>query len=171
MGRKLTSSNISEKKLIGYQRQLSNFLKTYRAKNQLLAKDVADRLGYTPSRYGQLESETTPQKRFVSSLEFLNSIGSLMGKTIPEFLIFLEGDQNRLNKHGNLSRELFRWEKVVLEVFASVNRDLLDDFVSTASASKQGKLEKLMMLSIVASRLDNKVLDKFISLVKELGER
>ena len=74
MGRKPKNDKVPEAKLLGYQRQLSNFLKTYRTKHGLLAKDLARQLGYTPSRFGQLESETTPQSRFASSIEFLESI-------------------------------------------------------------------------------------------------
>jgi len=169
MGRKQATNNISKKRMVEYQRQLSNFLKTYRAKQGLLAKDVAEDIGYTPARYGQLESESTPQTRFASSLEFLYTISSLDNMSISEFIIFLEGEQDRLNDLGQLKRELYQWEHKALKPLDAINRDLRDDYIEGLSSLISSKTELVLKLCTLATGLDDKVLQKFISLFEELA--
>lgn len=168
MGRKQTTNNIPENKMIEYQRQLANFLKSYRTKQGLLAKDLAEELGYTPARYGQLESETNPQTRFASSLEFLYTISSLEDKSISEFIIFLEGEEDRLSDKGTLKRELYQWEHKALKSLDSINRDLRDGYIDFLSNLTISKRELILSLCILAARLDNKVIQKFIDLFEEL---
>lgn len=168
MGRKTSTFNIPEFKMQQYQKQFSNFLKTYRYKHNLMAKDLAKKMGYTPQRYCQLESETIPQTRFASSLEFLSSIASLEGLSITEFVIFLEGEQDRLNKDGTLKRQLYKWEHILLKILDPVSRDLKDALVNEYSNQPLSKLEKMVKLCLIALKTKETVIDKLILLLEEL---
>ena len=173
MSKQTTPEYLSERQKIRYQQKLAYFLKKYRSRNKLQSKDMADKLGYTPTRYGQLESDTKPHPRFIGAINFLASIYTLDSHmSLVEFVNFLEGQSNRVESDGStLKRSLHDWEKKILMSLDSVDRNILNNFIDDCSKSlnKDPELmeKKLELLNLI-SGLSSENLLNLIKIVKNL---
>jgi len=140
MPKQATPDYLSEDKKIWYQRKLSYFLRKYRVRNDLQSKEMAELMGYTPTRYGQLESETNPHPRFIGAINFLSSIFRLEPQmSLTEFVNFLEGQTQRVEADGmTLKRSLHRWEKSLLMALDPVDRGIRDKFINQCRDATPG---------------------------------
>ena len=175
MPKQATPDHLSKEKKIWYQRKLSYFLKRYRFRNNLQSKEMAEKLGYTPTRYGQLESETNPHPRFIGAINFLNSIFGLEPHmNLTEFVNFLEGQTQRVEDDGvTLKRSLHSWEKSLLMALDPMDRSIRDKFISECRESVPGNhklLEaKIALLNSLSGFPEEKIdaARKLIELLRE----
>lgn len=168
MTKQSTPDYFTNEQKLQFQRKLSYFLKKIRMKRNMQSKEMAEHLGYTPTRYGQLESETTPHPRFIGAINFLASIFTLEdGMNLTEFTNFLEGDSSRVGRDNVLKRKLLKWEKSLLKAFDPIDRKIREEFVEECALGKPHEVleEKIAIINELNSLnlKDLKRLKKVIS--------
>lgn len=139
MSKQTTPDYLSDEQKVRMQQKLAYFLKKYRSRRGLQSKEMAEKLGYTPTRYGQLESDSKPHPRFIGAINFLASIFSLeQGLTLTEFVNYLDGQSKRVEGDGKtLKRSLLKWELAVLKGLDPVDRQIRKKFLHTCSESSR----------------------------------
>ncbi len=156
-----TGRKFSEREQLTFQRKLSNFLHSYRTKNDLQAKELAAFLGYDQPRYSKLEHPSVPFKRFIGALEFLYTIISVdPSMTLAEFANKLEGTSNRGKNN------LRKWEMDLLKIFDKVSTLTLNNFTRLATHSHpkdpnkiNNKLDSMLRLMEAVKDLDEEDID------------
>ena len=109
MALKLKNS-LSKTQQKNLQRRLSHFLRHHQQKNDLLLKDVAKKLDYTPPKFADLCRSDKPHGRFISSLDFLKSLADLEKLSIGQLVTF----QTKQNKTIYLTHLKYKYFNVYL---------------------------------------------------------
>lgn len=158
MTKTLKKSSLTDQQKKKFQRRLSHYFRDFRYRNDLLSKDVAKILGYTPEKFYDLESEWKLHGRFLNSLDFLSTLASLENKSVTEFVSYLEGKQDRSESEGgpDLNRTLYAWEKLLLEAFDPMSIVIRKEFIDICKESVADGKEKLESLIELANALKDK---------------
>ena len=159
------TKNVDRKKQIFLQKKLSYYLRRYRMKNNITSKENALRLGYVPSRYCDLESETKPYPRLISIYEFLSKLSSLEGMTPLEFLEFLDGAPH------SVVQQKMKWKEPLLEIAATMpqgQKDLLRTQLTDLDKDTVKLFQACMEIFIYAKLYDvpNELLIQLSSLIR-----
>ncbi len=151
-----------------YQRRLSNYLKTYRFKNNISSKAMASTLGYAPSRYSRLESENIPFDRFTSSIDFLKMLANINSLSLIEFVSKLEGVQG--NQDGTA-----KWQSKLIDTFENVSSKTLRTFLDTVNVDTKAEKDDLedflnLYIKLKKGSVSKEVTRCLIQLVRELAK-
>lgn len=167
MTKTLKRTSLTDHQKKKFQRRLSHYFADFRYRNNLLSKDVAEILGYTPPKFYEMESEKKPHGRFINCLDFLATLAALESKSVSEFVSYLEGKQDRFENEGTeLNRGLFSWEKLLLEAFDPISIVMRKEFLEICKESVAEGKEKLESLI----ELVNTLKDKDANTIKSLTE-
>lgn len=109
------TKKVNEKKKLLLQRKLSYYLRRYRIKKNITSRENSKLLGFVPSRYCNLESETKPYPKLISVYEFLYSLAELENMSVVEFVHYLEGAS-----HNDL-RKRMSWREPFLDIAESLS--------------------------------------------------
>jgi transcriptional regulator with XRE-family HTH domain len=100
-----------------YQQRLASFLRDYRIRKNILAKEAATKIGVDKHEYSKLEHSSRPHKKFIQAIELLKVIASLDEEmTLSKFVHQIDGTYRHyllLEKEGP---ELQPWEVEALSV-------------------------------------------------------
>src|SRR5689334_7739643 len=89
-----------------YSRRLTHYLEDYTYRNKITHNEAAKKLGISSNKFSQLKSGGE-QGRFLSSLDYLKSIAVLDDLSLPEFIKYIEGEDN----NPDTVRQRLSWEE------------------------------------------------------------
>lgn len=147
------------------QKKLSFFLRKYREKNNISSKEMAYRLGYTPSRYCKIESETIPYERFINSIQILRTFAELEDMTIHDFISYIDGEfpKKRLET-------IRTWEGEIVDTFRKLKMNLRRDFIEALPITTRKEkllLEKALELFLtIKKKGKEEYLDALITIIE-----
>lgn len=110
------------------QNQLRQFLKSYRNHEGLSAQEAASKLGIEIAAYRTLEGKK-PANRALTAILYLKKLASLNKASLTSFASFLERNDRTESGSNQLKRELWLWEKKLLEKFDFVGIPLREKFL------------------------------------------
>lgn len=111
------------------QRRLSHFLRHHQQKNDLLLKDVAKKLDYTPPKFADLCRSDKPHGRFISSLDFLKSLADLEKLSIGQLVTFLEEGEQQNTERTDKDELLIK----AFKVLKASHRKELNEFLNKSN--------------------------------------
>lgn len=143
----------TEAKAKKIQKRIAHYLRGHRKRLGITQKDFAQQLGYTELHYRKLESES-PDNTIVKSLDTISFFGKLQNMTPVDFTSYIEQSPVETRK------ELFPWEKSLLEAFTCLSVESRMDFVHGLCAkTNQENAEVLQNAVDLAVKL-NSLMDK-----------
>ncbi len=158
---------LKDKEKLRFQEKLAHFLRSHRYQTGLQQKDVAQKLGYTPSRYSELESSDVPASRYIRALEFLYTLCSVNNTPLTDFVQFLEGNSSRTDAKGNLVRSLTVNEQKTLNLLDQMPAGTSADFVKLVNILlKKSKIRPMLNLMVSLQNVDVEDLEKIQEAIK-----
>ncbi len=166
MGDEKIKTNLENTWHLTYQRRLSNYLRTFRFRNNISSKGMAVKLDYASSRYSRLESESIPFDRFISSVDFLKTLADIEGLSFSEFATMLEGSQ------GKEKNKSSKWKSKLVDIFENIGSKTMRGFLAVANTDSKQEKEELELAIELYVRLKNGKLssEAFKSLVRIMQE-
>lgn len=121
------------------QLKLGHYLASYRKGRSLTQEEMATRLGYSLSQYKR--TELGLEARVANAVEFLAVFADLTGKTVGEFVQYLQNTpvENRANLAEN--------EVKLLSGFGSVPLDTRREFIAHYCSDQKDKLAILLEIA------------------------
>ncbi len=147
-----------------FQNQLRQFLKSYRNHRGLSAEEAARELGIEIAAYRTLEGKK-PSNRALTAILYLEKLASLNKTSFSAFASFLERNDRTKSGSSELKRELWLWEKKLLEKFDFVGIPLRERFLKSLNTLEDQDLSESLvclvnMISLRKSK--RKALFKFV---------
>lgn len=121
------------------QLKLGHYLITYRKGRKLTQEEMATQLGYSLSQYKR--TELGLEARVANAVEFLAVFADLTGKTVPEFVQYLQ--EIPIEKRANLGEN----EVNLLNSFNSIALDSRRDFIRHYCQEEKSKLLPLIEIA------------------------
>lgn len=121
------------------QLKLGHYLITYRKGRRLTQDEMATELGYSLSQYKRTELGLEP--RVANAVEFLTVFANLTGKTVPEFVQYLQ--EIPATQRANLGEN----EAILLNSFNSIPLDSRRDFIRHYCHDDKTKLLPLIEIA------------------------
>jgi transcriptional regulator with XRE-family HTH domain len=121
------------------QLKLGHYLITYRKGRRLTQDEMATQLGYSLSQYKRTELGIEP--RVANAVEFLAVFANLTGKTVPEFVQYLQ--EIPAEKRANLGEN----EASLLNSFNAIALDSRRDFIRHYCHDEKTKLLPLIEIA------------------------
>ena len=146
------------------QNQLSLFLKRYRRRNSLTAQEAARTLDMEIASYRKLEGKRL-SNRVISSFSYLEKIASLNDMSLSAFVTYLERNGRTESGTNEMKRELWIWEKKLLEKFDFVGIPLRERFLKGLDKLKDKELAEMLACLVNMSGMNKakrKALCRFI---------
>ncbi|MBP6219021.1 MAG: helix-turn-helix transcriptional regulator [Oligoflexales bacterium] len=164
---KKRQSKLQDKKIL--QKKLSFFLRNHREKNNLSSKEMAYNLGYDPSRYCKIESESLPYDRFINSIGLLKTFANLEGMSLSEFALFLDGESMSYQEQSYR-----KWEHKILNTFRKIKMNTRRDFLNLLG--KMDKREKEILesclnifIKIKKGRIDDETISSLLLIIGKIS--
>ena len=158
--------NAQEKRKV--QDQLRQLLKQYRAEHNLSAEQAADKLGVEIATYRTLEG-VKASNRVLSVLEYLDKIAAINKLSLTSFISFLERNQRTDSGSNNLKRELYDWEKSLLNKFDMVGIPLRNRFIKVLTNKDDEEVKENLSFLTLVSSLPMSKRKALFTLVKEMA--
>ena len=166
MSRKIEKPLLTEHQQLKYQRRLSSYLKDYEYKNNLQAKDVAEKIDISPQKFSYVKSDKKPYGKFINALDYMAKLGNLEEMSIGEFVEYLEGKRDKDEHDKAAGNKIYGWQRDLLQAFEPLTVKIRSEFVDLCKqSSKQGKRKMEALLAIV-----NILKDKDIEAIESLRE-
>lgn len=148
---------LTEEQTKYYAKRITHFLKGVRNRHQYSAQNIADILEMSLSNYRKLEIEGYPEdSKFMNAIETLCAFGSLDKMTLHEFSYYLDNPNKFLyseikNNINQKERNLFGWEKILLEHFHALDLDTRTEYMQLFMSLKNdtSHLERVIKISIL----------------------
>ena len=152
------------------QNQLRQFLKDYRNINDLSAEQAAEKLDVEIATYRILEGKK-PANRVISVLEYLEKIAALNKMSLSTFVSFLERTQRTESGEGKMKRDLFDWEKELLDKFDFVGIPLRNRFMKGFLGKSKDEIREILTCLTRIVSLSEEKRQVLFALVKEMGTK
>ncbi|KAB8033634.1 hypothetical protein [Fluviispira multicolorata] len=148
---------LSEDQTKYYAKRITHFLKGFRNRSQYSIQNIADILEMSLSNYRKLEIEGYPEdSKFMNAVETLCAFGSLDNMSLHEFAYYLDNPNKFLfseikNNLSSNERNLFGWEKILLEHFHTLDLDTRTEYMQVFMSHKKDSsdLERIIKISLL----------------------
>ena len=159
----------TEAKAKKIQKRFAHFLRGHRKRMGLTQKQFSNKLGYTELHYRKLESES-PDNTVVKAFDTISFFAKLQNMTSVDFASYIE--QNPIETR----KELFPWEKTLLNAFTCLDVEARMSFVhglcAKTTEKNSDKLKKTVDLAIEINSLLKEVeIDKILELIRTLKNK
>lgn len=122
-----------------FQKNLIHYLKRHRRNTGESVSDMAKRFGYSVDHYKRFESKSV-DNRFIKCLDFIAEVAKIQQMDVKQLINFISGSDI---EEG---RELFIWEKEVIDYLSRININKRRNFSSFINRCDQDKFETLLPL-------------------------
>lgn len=158
-------SFLNEEEKERYGRRLTHFLEDYTFRHKLTHAAAAKKLGISTNKFSQLKSGGE-QGRFLTSLDYLKSIANLDGLSLPDFIDYIEGLENKESpaKKYSWADKIYR----ALESMSLLHRGKFVDAMQKAASRDNERLELICRLSTAVADKDIKVLRGLVEAMENL---
>ncbi len=170
LANKVVKPFLTEHQQLKFQRRLSHYLKDYEYKNNVYAKDVAEKIDISPQKFSYIKSDKIPYPKFVNSLDYLAKLANLKQMSVAEFVKYLEGDQDT-DEEIESERKRSNWEKLLIASFeplTSKNRLKLIELCKESLRDGKRKLEALIEIINVLQNKDVEAIESLRDSLKKL---
>lgn len=148
-----------------YGRRLSHYLEDYCHRFKVTHAKAAEQLGLSTNKFTQLKSGGE-QGRFLSSLDYLQSIASLTGMPVEEFVTYLRGTSapKPTGKRYNWQDKIY---KGLEHASISIRRRFADICLQLGTQDSD-KLEQLLRIVNALSEKDAEALESLADAVEKM---
>lgn len=158
-------SFLKEEERERFGRRLTHYLEDHTYRNKITHAEAAKKLGISANKFSQLKSGGE-QGRFLTSLDYLKSLASLEGMSLPDFLNYIEGNDKEV------SAKKYSWADKIIKALEPISisiRRKFADACTKASTEKNDRVELMCQLATAMADKDIEALRSMVDAIERMS--